>query len=75
MVKYCGNGKKIGDYGSINISFCLDDYPKDLVKTDKNGKRWLSLTLSPRKYVDDYGNTHSLKVNEYKPKEQSNGDY
>lgn len=73
MVVYCGGGKQHPEYDLINISFCLDNYPTDLIKVDKNGKRWLNSTLSARREIDQYGNTHSLKVNEYKPRTNQDG--
>ncbi len=64
---YIGTAKEIiTQYGSkINLSFS----PKDLeaLKDNKNEKGWINLTISPRKSVWKYWETHSCVVNDWKP--------
>ena len=72
---YCGSGKEyvFENGGSINsLSICLDDIPKEFIKEAKNGKRYINLKLgSKRGGKDQYGNTHWIKVDTWKPKEES----
>lgn len=62
---YVGRGKEITtQYGSminINISH------KDLVVNEKG---YCNLTISKMKQSDKWGNTHSVSINDYKPKEK-----
>ena len=72
---YVGNGKRrefTTDDGStiitVGLSLCLSDIPKEFIqKSDKNGKSYVNLDLNKRREVSEYGHTHSLKVNTWKP--------
>lgn len=46
----------------INLSFNIENLSQF---ADENG--WVRLVCSERSSVDDYGNTHSVYVNEWKP--------
>lgn len=63
---YVGNGRSFGEFGQIGISLCLSNLPKEHFTTDKNGKKYIKLNVSPRKEPDNYGNTHSVSVNTWK---------
>ena len=67
---FVGSGRVFGNYGQIGISVCLDDIPEEHVTTGKNGKRYVRLNISQRQQVDQYGNTHSVDVNTWKPENQ-----
>lgn len=45
-------------YGSI----CLTDIPKELIKTGKNGKKYISVQIYERREPSPYGQTHYIKV-------------
>ena len=64
---YCGSGKEFGNFGSVNLSICLSDLPKEFITESKNGKKYINIVLNKKKQVDQYGKTHSLEVNTYKP--------
>jgi len=64
---YCGSGKSVGQYGQISISVCMDDLASDYITTAKNGKRYINLKLSPKKETDQYGKTHYLEIDTWKP--------
>jgi len=65
---YVGSGKEFGQYGDINIDICLSDLPKEWIKkSDKNGKSYIKLTVSKKRQADQYGKTHSVSVNTFKP--------
>lgn len=73
---YCGSGKIIngqyGDFLSLNLEV---DTINDYCITAKNGKRYISLTISDRKAPDNYGNTKNVIVNtppDKKPEVKSN---
>lgn len=72
---FVGSGIEFGKYGDVNINICLSDLPAEFrVKSEKNGKVYIKLTVSKKKEKDQYGKTHSVTVNTWKPekkKEQS----
>lgn len=43
-------------------SICLDDIPKDLLRTGKNGKRYLTIYVGQRRQTSQYGHTHFIKA-------------
>ncbi|MCM1440632.1 MAG: hypothetical protein NC131_15755 [Roseburia sp.] len=45
-------------YGSI----CLNDIPKELITTAKNGKKYLNVVVNRRREVGQYGHTHYIKA-------------
>lgn len=47
---------------SLFGSICLTDIPKELIKTGKNGKKYLSVVVNRRKEVGQYGHTHYIKA-------------
>jgi len=65
-----GSFKEIdGKYGSFfNMSFKLED-----LQELANDKGYINLTISKRKEVGQYGDTHSIVLNEYKPKSKDEG--
>ena len=71
QIHYVGNGKK-GQYG-IRISVCINDiaeYAKENIEKSANGKKYINLDINERKEVDKFGNTHSVKINTWKPEKK-----
>jgi hypothetical protein len=67
MKIYVGAGIEFGKYGDVNIDICLTDLPPEhIVKSEKNGKKYIKLTVSKKKEKDQYGKTHSVSVNTWK---------
>ena len=64
---YCGSGKKADKYDIINISVCLSDLPKEFITDSKNGKKYINLKVVGKKEVDQWGKTHSVEVDTWKP--------
>jgi hypothetical protein len=65
---YCGRGKTFGQYGTISVSICLDDIPdQHITKSDKNGKRYVKVNVDAKREADEYGNTHTVTVDTWKP--------
>lgn len=67
--KYTGSGKAVNGYPLINFDICLSDIPKEAIRvSDKNGKKYVDFTIGERKGGEDqYGKTHSVWINDYKP--------
>lgn len=64
---YCGRGKRFGQYNTISVSICLDDIPIEYITTSKNGKRYVKVNVNEKREADDWGNTHSVEVDTWKP--------
>lgn len=43
-------------------SICLSDIPKELIRTGKNGKKYLSIDVRERREPSQYGDTHFIKA-------------
>ena len=67
---FCGSGKEFGNYGTVNISVCLSDLPKEHITEGSNGKKYMRLKLNRKREPDQYGNTHSLEVDTWKPEKK-----
>lgn len=50
----------------INISICLSDIPEDKRQKARNGKWYANFTIDERKEPDQYGNTHSVSIQQSK---------
>jgi|TARA_R100000231_G_scaffold40384_1_gene35225 hypothetical protein len=62
---YVGSGKKVGNYDLVNFSIQLDklnDFAFEM-----NGKKYVKLSMGKKKEVDQYGKTHSIWIDEWKP--------
>ena len=64
---YCGSGKKVQKYDMVNLTLCVSDIPKAEIY-EYNGKKYLNLTVAAKRDgADQYGKTHSLWINDFKP--------
>jgi hypothetical protein len=68
---YVGNGKEVNGYDLVNFSICLSDIPEQAIFTGKNGKKYANFTQGKRKEVNEYGHTHSVWLNDFKPEAQA----
>lgn len=66
--KYVGNGKKAGSYDIVNISI-KESMTKDHWY-EYNGERYLRLAVGALKQVNEYGKTHTVWIDDYKPQEK-----
>ncbi len=70
---YIGNGKEkhFNDGGSvINLTIGLDgiaQYFKDYGFTTDQGKKKLKLVVQKRREIDQYGNSHYVCIDQFKP--------
>lgn len=67
---YVGSGKKHPSYDITSISVCLSDIPKEYITESKNGKKYVNLSVSAKKETDQYGKTHSVAIDTFKPQNQ-----
>jgi len=65
--KYVGNGKKVGSYDLVNFTISEEKARGSWI--EYNGKKYLKLTIAPKKETDKYGKTHTIWVDEYKPEQ------
>lgn len=56
-------------------SICLSDIPKELIRTAKNGKKYLSVLIRERKEPSQYGQTHFIKAYVKKEDEKEGVNY
>jgi len=62
---FVGNGISKFDGNLIEISVCLSDVQSH--KFEYNGKHYVKLKVNKKKEVDQYGKTHSVSINTWKP--------
>ena len=55
----------------INLNICLSDIPREIIRTASNGKKYLDITVSELKDVDDKGNTHKVAIRQSKEDRES----
>jgi hypothetical protein len=59
----------------INISVCLSDIPSNKrIKSETNGKIYANFTVSEKKQVDKYGNTHSVAMAKTKEEREAKAE-
>lgn len=66
---YVGNGKKAGNYDIVNISISEEKVRDHWF--DYNGKKYLRLAVGGLREPNQYGKTHSVWVDNYKPEEKN----
>jgi hypothetical protein len=65
--KYVGRGKQVGNYDLVNFSIAESKVAESWY--EYNGERYLKMTIGKLKQPDNYGKTHSVWIDEYKPQE------
>mgnify|MGYP003625798873 CR=1 FL=1 len=63
---YCGSGVEKFDGGLIEISVCLSDIPQEH-RFDYKGKWYAKLKVQKKRETDEYGKSHYVCVNTFKP--------
>jgi len=63
---YCGSGIGKFEGSLVEISLCLSDLPKDKI-FEYNGKKYIKLKVVKKREVDQYGKTHYVEVDMWKP--------
>ena len=59
----------------INQSICLSDIPKNKIKEDKNGRKWVNLTAALMRQEDKFGNTYAVYVSQGKDESRDDRAY
>lgn len=68
---FVGQGKRVGQYGNIAISICIDDCKEYIKKSNTNGKEYLNLVVSQMREPNQWGKTHTVSIDDWQPS-QSN---
>jgi len=67
---YVGGGKEKFEGNLISCSICLTDLPKEHIFEYKS-KKYIKLNVGKKKDgIDEYGKTHYVTVDTFKPEEQ-----
>ena len=53
----------------VDASVCLTDIPKEHV-FEFEGKKYVKLNVVKKREADQYGKTHYIEINTYKPEEK-----
>tara|TARA_R100000900_G_scaffold103697_1_gene80535 strand:+ start:46 stop:303 length:258 start_codon:yes stop_codon:yes gene_type:complete len=64
---FVGNGVEKFDGNLVSVSVCLSDLPSEYIQTGNNGKKYINLNVQKRQEVDQYGKTHYIAVDTWKP--------
>lgn len=67
---YLANFKTFGSYGSIKGRIYADK-TSDYWETDDKGRKYLPIIINTNKEPDQYGNTHSMVLDTWKPESGS----
>ena len=71
--KYVGNGKKVGNYDLVNFSIKMSQAESHIY--EYKGERWLRMTMGTnRDGANQYGQTHKIWIDEYKPDANANNN-
>lgn len=63
----CSAKQKDFEWGSvINVGIKVEDLAA-FVKAHKNERGYINLTISPRREIGQYGDTHSITLDTYQP--------
>jgi hypothetical protein len=63
---YVGSGTSKFDGNQVACSVCLTDLPQEHM-FEYNGKKYIKLLVQEKKAVDEYGKTHFVAVDTWKP--------
>jgi len=66
---YVGNGTSKFDGNQVACSVCLTDLPQEHM-FEYNGKKYIKLIVQEKKNTDEYGKTHYVAVDTWKPEEK-----
>ena len=63
---YLANLKSFGNFGSIKGRFYMDKI-EEHIQTDDKGRKYIPFIVNVNKEPDQYGNTHSVVLDTWKP--------
>ena len=67
---YVGSGKSKFDGDQVAVSVCLTDLPKEFI-FEYNNKKYVKLIVQKKREADQYGKTHYVEVDTFKPEAKS----
>jgi hypothetical protein len=67
---YCGAAKEFGQFGDLKVSINVRGKDGETIIVRPNDKGWINLIVSKRKTPDARGNTHSVRLDTWKPAEK-----
>ncbi len=67
---YVGSGKEKFDGDQVAVSVCLSDLPKDWI-FEYNNKKYVKLIVQKKREVDQYGKTHYVAIDTFKPEQKT----
>jgi hypothetical protein len=62
---FVGKGRKVGQYGNVAFSVCIDDVESSIF--EYNGKRYVKLMVGEMRQADSFGKTHNVWLDDFKP--------
>jgi len=68
---FIGSGKEKFEGNLIECSICLTDIPKEHI-FEYQGKKYLKIKVQKKREADQYGKTHSVSINTFKPEAKTN---
>lgn len=68
---YLGNGKAVANGKGVKIRIYLDKLPKEKIKTDDKGRKFINVVTWENKEPDKYGFTHSMQLDEWEKPEEA----
>jgi|TARA_R100000935_G_scaffold58725_1_gene97310 hypothetical protein len=63
---YVGSGISKFDGDQVAVSLCLTDVPKEHM-FEYNGKKYIKLIVQKKREADQYGKTHYVAIDTWKP--------
>jgi len=63
---YVGSGTEKFDGNLVSCSLCLSDLPSEHI-FEYNGKKYIKLNVQKKKQADEYGKTHYVAIDTWKP--------
>lgn len=63
---FVGSGTSKFEGNLVSCSLCLSDLPSEHI-FEYNNKKYIKLNVQKKKEVDQYGKTHSVSVDTWKP--------
>lgn len=66
--KFVGSGKEVSGYDLINCTLKKSDLDGNFF--NYNGTEYITVTVGKKRETDQYGKTHAVWLNEYKPEGQ-----
>jgi hypothetical protein len=68
--KYVGSGKASNEFfTNITVEVTSDNFKSAVY--EYNGKKYVNLTVGKKREADQYGKTHYVCLNEYKPEDKA----